>query len=218
MGWDGHDRAGSILHQHIVGDEYRYLLTADGVCNGATQRDACLLALGGAAQLGAPRERLFDVIGDGLLVAGSFSKPQHVRVFGSEHEEGRAKERVGAGREDGVFGAELVAAEDHLGALRAADPIALHRLDVLGPVDRVQILKQPVGVVGDLEEPLFELTDLDLSAAALAAAVDYLLVGQDGLVARAPVDVGLLPVGEPGLKEFVEDPLRPAVVVGLAGR
>ena len=105
--------------------------------------------------------------------------------------------------------------ERDLSAHRAPDPVALHRLDVLGPVDRVQVGEQAVGVVGDAEEPLLELAQLDLVAAALAAAVDHLLVGQHRLVERAPLDRGLLAVGQAPLEELEEDPLGPAVVAGL---
>jgi hypothetical protein len=39
--------------------------------------------------------------------------------------------------------------EDHLGALaRFADPVALHHLDALRPVDGVQVVDQLLGVVG----------------------------------------------------------------------
>ena len=48
-------------------------------------------------------------------------------------------------------------------------------------------------------------------------AVDHLLVGQHGLVLRAPVDRRLLAVGEPALEQLQEDPLRPAVVARLVG-
>jgi hypothetical protein len=72
--------------------------------------------------------------------------------------------------------------ERDLGALGAADPVALHRLDVRGPADVLEIVQQAVGVVGDAEEPLLELARLDEVAAALAAAVDDLLVGQHGRV------------------------------------
>ena len=77
---------------------------------------------------------------------------------------------------------ELLAAEDHLRALGAADPVPLHRHDVRRPLDRLHVVEQAVGVVGDLEEPLLELLDLDQVAAALAAAVDHLLVREHGLV------------------------------------
>ena len=86
---------------------------------------------------------------------------------------------------------------------------------MLGPLDRVEVVEQAVGVVGDAEEPLLELLGLDLGAAALAAPVDDLLVGQDRLVVRAPLDRGLLAVGQPVLEELQEDPLRPAVVARL---
>ena len=133
------------------------------------------------------------------------------------HEEGRAEERVGAGREDRVVDPQLLVAEDHLGALGAPDPVALHRLDVLGPVDRREVVEQPLGVVGDAQEPLLELAQLDERAAALAVAVDDLLVGEHGGVDRAPVDRRLLAVGETRAQQLEEDPLRPAVVARLVG-
>ena len=133
------------------------------------------------------------------------------------HEERGAEERVGARREDRVVDAELLAAEGDLGALRAPDPVLLHRDDVRGPVDRLQVVEQAVGVVGDAEEPLLELAHLHLRAAALAAAVDHLLVRQHRGVLRAPVDRGLLAVGEALLEQAQEDPLRPAVVARLVG-
>ncbi len=45
----------------------------------------------------------------------------------------------------------------NLRALGAANPVALHQLDRLGPVDPVEVVQQPVGVSGDLEEPLLEV-------------------------------------------------------------
>ncbi|MPN18402.1 hypothetical protein SDC9_165762 [bioreactor metagenome] len=53
--------------------------------------------------------------------------------------------------------------------------------------------------------------------AALALTVDDLLVGQHGLVVRAPVDVGVLAVGQATLEELQEEPLSPVVVLGVAG-
>ena len=81
----------------------------------------------------------------------------------------------------------------------------------------VEVVEQAVGVVGDAEEPLLELAHLDLVAAALAAPVDDLLVGQHGLVVGAPLDRRLLAVGQAALEELQEDPLRPAVVARLVG-
>ena len=92
-------------------------------------------------------------------------------MLGRHDEERRAEERVRPRREDRVVDAELLAAEDDLGALGAADPVLLLRDDVLRPLDRLQVVEQAVGVVRDPEEPLLELADLHLRAAALACPV-----------------------------------------------
>ena len=210
-----HDRAGAVLHQHVVGDEHRDPLAVDGVDDGAAERDAGLLALGVGALAAVLGQGVVDVLVHGLLVLGAGDEPEHVGMLRRHDEERRAEERVRARREDGVVGAQLVARERDLGALGAADPVALHRHDVLRPVDRLEVVEQPVGVVGDAEEPLLELARLDQRAAALAAAVDHLLVGQHGRVLRAPVDRGLLAVGEAALEEAQEQPLGPAVVARL---
>ncbi len=213
---DGHDRAGAVLHQHVVGDEHRDRLAVDRVDHTAPERDAGLLAVGVAALLVGLRHRVVDVVAHGLLVRRPGGQLEHVRVLGRHHEERRAEERVGTRREDGVVDPQVRAVERDLGADGAADPVALHRLDVLGPLDRRKVLQQPVGVVGDAEEPLLELARLDDRAAALAGALGGdLLVGEHRLVVRAPLDRGLLAVGEAALEELQEEPLRPAVVARL---
>ncbi len=152
---------------------------------------------------------------------GTFDEPEHVRVLGRHHEEGRAEQRVRPRREhrvvDGVGGIDILAAERDLGTGAPPDPIALHRLDVLRPRDRVKVVEEPVGVVGDPEEPLLELAQLDHVSAALTAAIDDLLVGEHGLVVGAPLHRRLLAVREITLEQLEEDPLRPAVVPRLAG-
>jgi hypothetical protein len=151
-------------------------------------------------------------------VLRALGQPQHVGVLGRHDEEGRAEQRVRPRGEDRVVDAHLGRAELDLGALGAPDPVALHGDHVRGPLDVCEVVEQAVGVVGDAEEPLLELARLDRRAAALAAAVDDLLVGEHGGVDRAPVDRGLGAVGEPALVQLEEDPLRPAVVARLVGR
>ncbi len=125
----------------------------------------------------------------------------------------------GLRREDGQLLAAAVDAEDDARALGAADPVPLHRQHPLGPgLEQRHLVEQHVGVVGDLEEPLRQVARLDLGAAALAAAVDHLLVGEHGLILRAPVDGRFLAVGEATLVEAEEQPLRPAVELGVGGR
>ena len=140
-------------------------------------------------------------------------------VLGREHEEGRPEQRVRARREDGDVDPELRDPEHDVGSLGAADPVALHRQDALGPrLEQLHLVEQPVRVGSDAEEPLLEVLRDHLGAAALAAPVDHLLVREHGLVVGTPLDRRLPAVGEAGLEEAQEDPLRPAVVVGLAGR
>ena len=57
----------------------------------------------------------------------------------------------------------------------------------------------------------------NLTAAALADAVDYLLVGKHALAGGTPVDVHLFFIGKTLLEKLNKDPLRPLVVVGIGG-
>src|SRR5690606_36216279 len=67
------------------------------------------------------------------------------------------------------------------------------------------------------EVPLVERPPLDLGAAALALALDDLLIGEHGLILGAPVDQAVLAVGQTAFEEPEEEPLVPAVVLGVAG-
>ena len=218
MGRDGHQGAGPVLHDDVVGHEHRDALAVHRVGDLAPQRHAGLLVLLGGALLGAGPGRLVDVVAYRVLMLGARRQPLDLRMLGGEHEEGGAEERVGASGEDGEVDVEVLAAEDDLGALRAADPVPLHRDHVLRPgLEELEVVEQPLRVLGDPEEPLLELTELDERAAALAMPVDHLLVREHRLVLGTPVDGRLVAVGEPALEELQEDPLRPAVVAGLVG-
>ena len=103
-------------------------------------------------------------------------------------------------------------------SLRPPDPVPLHRQNLLGPFGQaIGGLEQLVGVLGDAEEPLVELTNGDRRPAAPAAAVHHLLVGENRLAARAPVDVGAPLVGDVALQHLQEQPLVPVVVGRQAG-
>ncbi len=102
----GHDRAGAVLHQHVVGDEHRDLLAVDGVGDGAAERHARLRLVGVAALLVGLVERVVDVVAHRLLVVGAGREAQHVGVLGRHHEERRPEQRVGPRREDRVVDAE----------------------------------------------------------------------------------------------------------------
>ena len=203
----GHDRPGPVPHQHVVGDVDRDTAPVHRVDRIAAGEHTGLLpfghpvylaGVGGGLDVG-PGLRLVLTPGDQFLDQG---------VLGGQHGVGHAEARVGSRGED----LELVVGALHLhpelGALTAADPVALHRLEPLGPIQPVEVVEQLLGVVGDLEEPLLEVALLDDVAAALARAVgQHLLVGQHRVAARAPVDRGVGPVGQALFEKAQEDRL-----------
>ena len=137
----GHDRARAVLDEHVVGDPDRDALAVHRVDDEAAGEDAVLLlrlALDGRVGRGVAR-----VVEHLLLVLGPGDELGDQRVLGREHEERRAEERVGPRREDGEIDVELVDAEDHLGAFRAADPVPLHRQHAVGPrLEQVHLVEQ----------------------------------------------------------------------------
>ena len=218
VGGDGHDRAGAVVHQDVVGDPDRDPRLVDRVRREEAGEDTRLLGRG-SALLALAGGRVLRVLAELVPVRRALREALDQRVLGREDEEGRAEERVGPRREDRDVDVELLDPEQDLGALGAPDPVSLHRQDALGPVlEQGHLVEQPVGVGGDAEEPLLQVARLDLGAAALAAAVDHLLVREHGLVDRAPLDGRLLPVRQAGLQQPEEQELRPAVVLGLVGR
>jgi hypothetical protein len=100
--------------------------------------------------------------------------------------------------------------ESDLRSLRSTDPVSLHRLDALGPVQFVQILQQTVSISSDLQHPLTHKAALDGFTRFHILAVLDLFVGQNRALRRAPVDGHLRLIGKAALVEFQEDPLRPA--------
>ena len=132
---------------------------------------------------------------------------------------GHAHERVGAGGEDAERRGALGDLEMRLDALGAADPVALHGADRLGPaLEPIEPGEQLLGVIGDPEEPLRDQAPLDRSTRAPALAVDDLLVGEHGLIDRVPVDQRGFLVDEALPEQLQKKPLLPPVIVRPAGR
>ena len=223
---NGHDGAGAVVGNDIIGNPHGDLLAVDGVYHVAAGKGTVLLegALGtldGRDMLG-----VLDDLGDGLFVLRALDELMQTGVLGSQDKEGDTEERVGSRGEDGdlalvaLDGLAILVAQGKvdLGALGAADPVSLHLLDALGPAgELLQVVEQLLGVLGDLEVPLLQVALLGLGAAAPALALGDLLVGQNGLAVRAPVDRVLLAVDQALFPQLLKDPLTPAVVVGAAG-
>ncbi len=113
---------------------------------------------------------------------------------------------------------EPAIANDDARAFRAPDPILLHQPHPLGPaVEPRQRLQQRLGIRRDPQKPLRQEPLFDRRRGPPAAAVDHLLVGEDGVLDRVPIDPGFLAVGEAGREEIEKHFLFVAVVLRMAG-
>ncbi len=211
----GHDGAGAVAHQHVVGDPDRQLLTVDGVHGMPAGGHARLLPLLLALQIALARGLLAVGVHRRALCRDGDGVDQ--RVLGGQHHVGGAEQRVRPSGEDAQAAARAIEREVDLGPDRAADPIALHLERARRPVHQRQVVEQPLGVGGDLEHPLAHRLANDVVAADLALAVDDLFVGENRAQLGAPVDRHVRHVRQPALVQLEEDPLRPAVVAGIGG-
>ena len=223
-----HHRAGAVLAEHEVGDPDRHRLAVNGLM---AVRPVSKPSFSTSPVIRAVRscawKRLQPCARTPRRIAGRPRELLDERVLGREQDEVRAVDRVDARRED----LDRVAVDRSRGSPALASG-NLTRAPSDRPIQfrcivstfsghsvrrRSAAVEQLVGVVRDAEEPLLELARRDRRAAAPAAAVDDLLVGEHGLAARAPVDVRPLAVREAALEHLQEQPLVPVVVVGQAG-
>ena len=135
----------------------------------------------------------------------------------SENQEGRAVEGVRAGGEDLDLLRSPLRREVHLGAIGSPDPLGLHLLHLLRPVQLVEILQKAVRILCDAKHPLPEILLRHRRPASLAFSVHDLFIRKTGLAAWAPVDRKLLFIGEAVLKHLHEDPLRPLIEFRIRG-
>src|ERR1019366_9425695 len=222
--WDRHDRAGAVVHEHVVRDPDRHLLVVVWVQRVTFGEDAVLLDGANVADL--LRLALLGLQLFNLATQFGIGRDQvgHQRMLGRQLQRGRAVDRVHARGEhgDGAAGSARLAVEFeiYVGAFAAANPMALLRGDAFGPTrHRIQRLQQLVGIVGYAQEPLFQLALLHWSGLMTPAATvgQYLLVGQHGGALRTPVHLGQFAISQALLQQLDEEPLVPAVVFGQAG-
>ena len=155
VGRDGHDGPGAVANEHVIGDPDRDLLLVhriDGV--GAGEHARLLLGQLRPFQIAlAGRVCLVGFHGRLVLARGD---EVDERMLGRKHHVGGAEEGVRPRREhtDRAARRRWREGEIHLGPLATADPVALHLLDGLRPVDQVQVIKQAFGIIGDAQQPL----------------------------------------------------------------
>ena len=217
MSGHGHDGAFAVAHQHIVGDPERQLgsigwidrVTASEYARlAAGAVGAFVLALAGAG---------FD-IGHHCGPAVVRGDLRHQWMLGSEHAVGCSPQRVGSRAEDPQHFIGAIDGERDFGPFRATDPVALHRLDALRPVEPLQIFQQAVGIGRYLQHPLPHQPLFHGIAGLDILAVLHLLVGEHRSLVGAPVHRHFRLVGQSTLEQFEEDPLRPTNILGICCR
>ena len=229
VGRASEDGAGSVGRQHEIGCPDRHgPLGVERVADTDAEIDTQLLRLlyiGFAGpRPGAGRHEVRHVGPMGGDGPGQ-------RMVGRERQEAGAEQGVGPGGVDldgiaRVVGLARRGRRQEVGGLgdlppegRAAalaDPVLLHQPDLVGPAafKLLQPLDQVVGIVGDAQEPLVQLALLDHGARTPAAAVDDLLIGEDGVVDRIPVDDRVLAIDQTALEQLE----KPGLLLAVIGR
>ena len=203
-----------VAHQHVVGDPDRNLLAVGGIDGEAPGENsrlllALLLAL---HEIPGGHLRAVCLHRRPLLRRG---EPVHVRMLGRQHHVRRAEQGVRPGCED--LDHPVPGRERDFRPLAAANPVGLGLLRDVRPVDLLEVAEQPLGVPGNLEEPLGQAALLHRRLAALAEPRDHLLVREHGQARWAPVHRCLAALHQAALEELEEHPLRPAVVRRVRG-
>src|SRR3990172_9151000 len=141
VGGHAHDGAGAVPEQGVVGGPDLDVLAGEQVLAVGAGEDAGLLMLRGQTLNLRLASGLLHV---GLHLGAALRRRQqrHQRVLRRQHHERDAEDRVRPRGEDAqllLLDARGVQAEGDLHALRAADPVALHRHYPLPPVDAGEV-------------------------------------------------------------------------------
>ena len=141
------------------------------------------------------------------------------RVFRSKDHVGDAVDGVDTGGINRNLIIHAFNLEGELSTGGSTDPVSLHGLDAFRPTwHMVEIRKEAVCIVGDLQEPLREVFLDDFILAAPAASFFDLFICKDGVAAFAPVDLCFLLISETSLVEDLEELLCMLVVIFTAGQ
>ena len=117
-------------------------------------------------------------------------------MFRGQDHVSRAEQSVGPSCENRYFFLGIVQSKFHQRAFAAANPIALHFLERIAPVNAFQAFEQALGVSGNSKHPLAHRLACDRKSADLAFTVDHFFVGEDGAQFLAPPDGSLSDIGE----------------------
>ena len=203
---NSHDGTRTVTRQNVVGDKDWNRLAIHRIGGVHTQEDTGLFLVLLAFQIGLRSDRIavgFHGSSRGVLPIGPalihalictgriptvrgrccFHELVYQLVFWSQHHVGCAKQGVRSGGENldfcGVSGRGLrgVGNKSNLGTARAANPVALHCLDLLRPIQLLQVINQAIGVRGNPHHPLLQILPENGEVAALGATIggDFLI-------------------------------------------
>ena len=202
VGRHGHDGASAVAGQNVVGDPHRNLGAGERVHGVATGEHAGLfLGEFGTVEV-ALQGGCVHVFFHGSLLFGSREFRDH-RMFRGDDHVGGTEQRIATGGIDAelLFGRLAFSIGDgkvHFGTVALADPVLLHVLHALRPVELVEALQQAVAIQRDAHEPLLEVTAFHFLGAALfvAAIVQDFFVRANNLAVLAPPHLSVGVVSE----------------------
>ena len=216
---DSHDRTGAVVRKHVIRGVDRQPFAVHGIDRVALQENTGFRSISSEALDIGGLLHLVEVGVEFGFGGGAGSKFGGEIGVGSDDEERRTEQRVRTRRVHGNRGFTTFDGERHLCTGGAADPVALHEQNLLGPValELLHVVEQPIRVLRDAQVPLRELLLRDNGVAALAQALHDLLVREHRLTRRTPVHGRCLAVRESALVHLEEEPLVPVVVLRITG-
>ncbi len=182
----GHDRAGPVPHEHVVGDPDRNLCATHRVGRiRAGEGSRFLARVVRAIGIGELGGRL-AILRDRVSAVGGGERTDEW-MLGRKHHERGPEQRVGpCGEHLDVSGRR---AEANPCSRRATDPVALHQLDRLWPVESVEVVDQAICIRRDAHRPLAHVAlEHRIVADVAATFCRHFLVREDGAESWTPVD------------------------------
>ena len=190
-----HDGASAVTGQHVVGRPDRHRAAVGRIHRvGTGKHPGFVLGQVGPLEVAFPR-RLCLIRLDFRFLFRRNDCVQQIALWRKHHVR-RAEQRVWTRGKNRDLRIGILDLENDLRALGSADPVALHFLERIAPLDAVEIVQQTLGVGGDAQHPLPHRLAFDRETAHLADAVLDLLVGKHRAQLGAPVHRRLGHVGQ----------------------
>ena len=203
---NSHDRSRAVSGQHVIRDVDRDFASREGIDGVRSGEDAAHAPRFGDAFAFGAFLGLFEVIFDGGLVVGCGQIVDPL-VFGGDHHEGDAENRIGPRGEDFEFTVESLNVEEDLRADRTADPVALDLFERVAPFEPFQSVEHALRIGRYAQQPLLHAFLHYGESAAHRQSVFYLVVGQHRTQLRAPVDHRIGAEGETVVLQHLFTPM-----------